>query len=122
MLAPDLGQARLRGETNVAKQILIPLHRKYVRTCNGCGYEWEVGRGAVRGFMNRRASDARKSIRMGRNIGFQQGPYYMTEDHAQRDTDRSEIDALEEAVSLSARCGISDFSQRPWRKSDAEGT
>jgi hypothetical protein len=51
-------------------------------------------------------------------MGYQQGPSYMMQDQAQRDADRSSIDAVSAAVSLCARCGLSDFSQRPWRKSD----
>ena len=105
----------------MGKTILIPLHRKYLRTCNSCGYQWHVGWRAVLGFTGKRASDARKSIRVGRNMGWQQGSYYAALDVAQRDADRSGLEALDVAMHTCAKCGISDYSQRPWRKSDAAG-
>ncbi len=102
----------------MGKLIVIPLHRSYLRTCNNCGYRWQVSRGAVRGFGGRHVVDARRSAHLGRDMGYQQGPSFMMQDQAQRDADRSSIDAVSAAVSLCAQCGLSDFSQRPWRKSD----
>ena len=52
-------------------------------------------------------------------MGYQQGPYYMMQDEAQREAERSSVEALNVAEKSCARCGSTDFSQRPWRKSDA---
>src|ERR1019366_1435667 len=112
----------LDGQLGGSEPILIPLHQKYLRTCSDCGYEWEVSRVFVRGFGNKRASDARKSVRVGRNLGYQQGPHYMMQDQAQRDAERSSVEALNAAMRACARCGSPDFSQRPWHKSDRKGT
>lgn len=103
----------------MGKTILFPLHRNYVRTCNNCGYAWQVSRGFVRSFSGKWASDARKSARLGRNMGYQQGPHDMMQDQAQREAERSSVEAFNDALHSCARCGSPDFSQRPRRKSDA---
>jgi len=102
----------------MGKQVVVRLHRNYIRTRNNCGYRWRASRGAVWGFGGRHVVDARRSARIGRDMGYQQGPTNMMQDQAQRDADRSSIDAVSAAVSLCAQCSLSDFSQRPWRKSD----
>jgi predicted nucleic-acid-binding Zn-ribbon protein len=100
----------------MGKTILVPLHRKYLRSCKNCGYQWQVSRGLVRSFAGKRAGDLRKSARLGRSMGYQQGPSYMMQDEAQRDAERSSLEALSVAEQSCARCGSTDFSQRPWRE------
>lgn len=105
----------------MARPILFPLHRQYLRTCDACGYKWKVSRAFVRGFGQKRASNARRSARVGRNMGALAGPQLMMQQAEQLEAEMSSLEALNAAMRTCARCGSPDFSQRPWRRADREG-
>ena len=104
----------------MARPILFPLHRQYLRTCEGCRYKWKVSRAFVSGFGGKRAGNTRREARVGRDMGALAGPQLMMQLEGQLEAEMSSLEALNAAMRTCARCGSPDYSQRPWRKSDTE--
>ncbi len=84
--------------------LVLALHRYYERTCTNCGYKWVLTRKEAQ-FM------ARPNIRGLRGGGPQR--YYIDNAVSTFDQDVGQQDALAEQFKRCARCGMTNYHQRP---------
>lgn len=96
---------------------IVPIHRRYLRTCRNCGTTWEVPRAVAGGGIARLAvtNGARRNGRAATDMGIS-GANVAHQFAAQQADSSASLDAFNEAMRQCNRCGLDDFDQEPLRR------
>ncbi len=94
---------------------IIPIHRRYLRTCRACGNTWEVPRAVAGGGMGKLGAVG-QARRDGR-AGLRMRPYPAGGSTSATDEQAAAaLNGYNQAMRLCNRCGVDDFDQEPLRR------